>query len=178
RAWARTRRTFSEGAWSLRRRLALAFVIAGALLLLGALLGGLALNSMVGDVNLQVDRLDPAARNTSYLLASLLNEETGVRGYALTGQQSFLRPYQQGSAQSAGYVRTLQLLIAPYPKLRQQLREVEAQAARWRTDYADPAVAAVNQHHSVSTGLETVGKQDFDRLRSQIAMLNRDLLAE
>src|SRR5262249_48435683 len=41
-----------------------------------------------------------------------------------------------------------------------------------------PAVAAVNQHHSVSTGLETAGKQDFDRLRSQIAMLNRDLLAE
>ncbi len=84
--WAKTRHGFSQGTWSLRRRLALAFVVAGVLLPIGSVLGALALNSLVSAVNVQVNRLDPAARNTSYLLASLLNEETGVRGYVLTAR--------------------------------------------------------------------------------------------
>ncbi len=45
--WAKTRKGFSQGTWSLRRRLALAFVVAGVLLLIGSVLGALALNSLV-----------------------------------------------------------------------------------------------------------------------------------
>jgi hypothetical protein len=116
RIWAKTRQNFSESTWSLKRRLAYAFALAGALLTVGCLLGGLALNSMVSAVNLQVDRLDPSARETSYLLASLLNEETGVRGYLLTGRQSFLLPYRDGLTQTAGYIAGLHNLLDPYQR--------------------------------------------------------------
>lgn len=176
--WARTRHGFGQGTWSLRRRLALAFVVAGVLLAIGAVLGALSLNGLVGAVNVQVNQLDPAARNTSYLLASLLNEETGVRGYVLTREQSFLKPYQQGVAETAAHIRTLHRLIAGYPGLQPKLRSVEEMASQWRTEYAEPAIAAGKNGGPVSIPLETTGKNDFDQIRAKIGVLNSDILAE
>ncbi|HYS32436.1 MAG TPA: ATP-binding protein [Streptosporangiaceae bacterium] len=173
-----TRHSFSQGTWSLRRRLGYAFAIAGALLAVGCLVGGLALNGMVGAVDLQINRLDPAARETSNLLSSLLGEETGVRGYILTGQQSFLAPYRDGVVQTAGHLARLHGLVDPYPALGRRLRAVEAQADLWRTGYAAPAVATVMQHGTVTAASETTGEQDFDRARADISALSKAILAE
>lgn len=176
--WARTRRAIGQGTWSLRRRLALAFVVAGVVLAIGAFLGALALNSLVGAVDVQVNRLDPAARNTSYLLASLLNEETGVRGYVLTHEQSFLQPYQAGVTETTQRIRRLHQLIDPYPGLRTGLRGVVAAADQWRSQYAEPAISAARNGHLPSTALETTGKNDFDQIRATIGVLNHEILAE
>lgn len=178
RVWARTRHNFGESSWSLRRRLGTAFAVAGAVLVIGCVLGGLALNAMISAVNLQVDRLDPAARNTSYLLTSLVDEETGIRGYIITGQQSYLAPYRRGLVQTASHVTALHRLLDPYPALRRRLRTVEGQADLWRAQYADPAVAVIMHHGQVSAAAEATGKTDFDRLRVDIQALNREILAE
>lgn len=178
RIWARTRLSYSEAGWSLRRRLAYVFVVAGSLLVLGCVLGGLALNTMVSAVDVQVNQLDPGARSTSYLLAAALNEETGVRGYIITRQSSFLQPYHQGVAQSADQIRSLHKLIDAYPRLRIRLHAVEIQGDRWRDNYAGPAIAAVRAHRMPSRLLEALGKHDFDSLRAAIASLRAELTAE
>jgi signal transduction histidine kinase len=177
-AWARTRHSFSEGTWSLKSRLGLAFVIAGTVFVLGSVLGGLALNGMVSAVNLQVDRLDPAVRDTSYLLTSLVDEETGVRGYIITGQQSFLAPYRRGVTQTASSIAGLHRLVDAYPALRPRLHTVETQADLWRSQYADPAITAVVHHQQVPASLETTGKKDFDLLRADLEALNKEILSE
>jgi signal transduction histidine kinase len=174
--WARTRRGYGQSTWSLRRRLALAFVVAGVLLVIGAVLGGLALNSLVSAVNVQVNRLDPAARTSSYVLVSLLNEETGVRGYLLTGERSFLAPYHQGMRQTAADLRTLHRLVDPYPDLRPRLRAAEQAAEFWQTRYSKPAVAAKASGKSPSVALENTGKSAFDQIRASIAVLNARIL--
>ncbi|MGN6676340.1 MAG: sensor histidine kinase [Streptosporangiaceae bacterium] len=176
--WARTRRGIRQGAWSLRRRLALAFVVAGVVVVIGAVLGALALNSLVGAVDVQVNRLDPAARNTSYVLASLLNEETGVRGYVLTHEQSFLEPYHTGVVETTSRIQRLHQLIGPYADLRPRLRAVEAAADRWRSEYAMPAIAAARNGGTPGKALETTGKNTFDEIRTTIGALNHDILRE
>jgi len=176
--WARTRHTFSEETWSLRRRLGLAFVIAGAVFVLGSVLGALALNGMVSAVNLQVNRLDPAARTSSSMLTSLVDEETGVRGYIITGQQSFLAPYQQGVGQAARNLAELHNLVDAYPALRPRLRAIETQANLWRSQYAAPAIAAIMSHQQVPDSLETTGQNDFDLVRTDIGALNSEILSE
>jgi signal transduction histidine kinase len=176
--WARTRRGYGQGSWSLRRRLALAFVVAGALLLVGAVLGGLALNSLVDAVNVQVNRLDPAARTTSNVLVSLLNEETGVRGYLLTGEKSFLKPYHQGMRQAATELRTLHRLVDPDPDLRPRLSAAEYAASVWQARYAGPAVAARASGESPSVTLENVGKRYFDRIRTRTVALSTRILSD
>lgn len=176
--WARTRHSFSEGTWSLRRRLALASIIAGAVLVVGCIIGGLALNSLISAVDLQVNRLDPAARENSYLLTSLVDEETGVRGYIITRQGSYLQPYHQGIAKAATYVAALHRLVDAYPKLRADLHAVQTRAATWRSSYAEPAIAGVTAHSTPSPALEATGKTAFDKLRADIERLNHEILIE
>ena len=43
-----------------------------------------------------MDRIQPARSASFQLQNSLLDQETGVRGYALTGDDSFLDPYEKG----------------------------------------------------------------------------------
>jgi len=174
---ARARRNFGQAAWSMRRRLAVAFTVAGALLVVGCVAGGIALNSMINAVDNQVNRLDPAARETGYLLGSLLNEQTGVRGFIITRQQAYLAPYRDGLAQSARHVRSLHRLLDPHASLRGRLLTVESLASRWRMDYAIPAIAAA-QHSQTSVSLEAKGNSEFDQLRGSIAALNSGILSE
>ena len=179
-AWIRasTTRTFSHRTWSLRRRLGYAFAIAGGLLAVGCLLGGLALNSMISAVNLQINRLDPAARDTSYLLSSLLSEQTGVRGYIITRQEPFLAPFHLGLTQTAAYIAGLHGLVDPYPALRSRLRTVQARARVWRVEYAGPAISAIRRNGTVSVETETTGASDFGQVRAAITALDSEILAE
>ncbi|HEX5191088.1 MAG TPA: ATP-binding protein [Streptosporangiaceae bacterium] len=176
--WAKTRRRFDQKTWSLRRRLWLAFVVAGVLLLVGSVLGGLALNSLISAVDVQVNRLDPAARSARNVLVSLLNEETGVRGYLLTGEQSFLQPYRQGMRQAAADLRSLHGLVDSYPDLRQRQSAAERAADVWQAQYARPAVAAKASGKSPGVALENTGKKDFDQIRAKLEVLSSRILAE
>ena len=58
--------------------------------------GGIALVSLHDARNRVVNVIDPATLAAQQLDNALVNQETGVRGYALSGQQSFLAPYTAG----------------------------------------------------------------------------------
>ena len=177
--WARTRENSAGSGWSLKRRLALAFAVAGVLLVVGCVVGGLALASMIKAVNLQVNRLDPALRYSSYLYNSYINQETGVRGYALTkGKKDFLAPYTQGVSSAARNKKLLLQLTAPYPKLRADLNTAIAKADQWSSAYAVPAVATVQHDGTVSDASEVVGKNDFDAFRTAVIAFNTEAITE
>ena len=87
---------------SARRRLtasqwfAIAVIALVAIGVLGTVASVLALVRL-GDARVQLtDRLSPAAISAADLRAAMIDQETGVRGYALTGDQSFLDPYEDG----------------------------------------------------------------------------------
>ncbi|MBH0246453.1 CHASE3 domain-containing protein, partial [Streptomyces cavourensis] len=58
--------------------------------------GGLVLSRMSDHTNNLVDRIQPARSVSFQLQNALLDQETGVRGFALTGDESFLEPYEAG----------------------------------------------------------------------------------
>ena len=68
--------------------------------------GGIALVRQRDARSQVVDVIDPAALQAQLLDNALVNQETGVRGYALSAQQSFLAPYTDGMA--AEHVRDQQ----------------------------------------------------------------------
>ncbi len=177
--WARTRESVPGRGWSLKRRLGYVFALAATLLVVGCVVGGLALASMIKAVNLQVDRLDPALRYSSYLFNSYINQETGVRGYALAkGQADFLQPYTQGVASAAHNKKVLHQLVDPYPKLRADLETAITKADQWSSAYAIPAINTVRNHGTVSDATEVTGKNDFDAFRAAVIAFNNEALAE
>ena len=99
--------------------------------------GGLALLTLRHNRERVVVTLDPAALAVQQLDIAMLNQETGVRGYALSGQQAFLAPYTQGHAEEMSAVATLRRLQGQLPPGSQaELTSVTNQAHYWRTYYA------------------------------------------
>src|SRR5215471_8811562 len=102
---------------SQQRRWPLSRIIGVALLLLllfsvaAMVAGGLSLLSLHDNRERVVSTIDPAGLQVQRLDTALVNQETGVRGYVLSAQQDFLRPYRDGVAQEAGAIKALRGVI-------------------------------------------------------------------
>jgi signal transduction histidine kinase len=163
--------------WPLSRIVGVA-VLALLLFSVGAVVaGGIALVSLHDARNRVINVIDPATLAAQQLDNALVNQETGVRGYALSAQQSFLSPYTAGVAAEQTAINTLHQLASQLPaKTISDLNSVTDQAQAWRTRYAQPTIAQVARTGKpvVSPDIIT-GKTDFDSLRATVATLQADV---
>ena len=163
--------------WPLSRIVNVA-VLALLLFSVGAVIaGGVALVSLHDARNRVVNVIDPATTAAQQLDNALVNQETGVRGYALSAQESFLTPYTNGVAAEQTAVSTLRQLARQLPgATTADLDSVINQAQYWRTRYAQPTISQVSRTGKpvVSPDIIT-GKVDFDALRAKAAVLQADV---
>jgi signal transduction histidine kinase len=152
----------------------------GVLLVLAVLGIGLALlaNAQLDrNRNLLLDKVGPARRTSLALENALINEETGVRGYVITEDPSFLQPYRDGLKDESEAFATLRASeSATGPLVTAKVEAVHKQAQAWQREYAQPALAHPTVHRSVASGLR--GKRLFDPLRASLASLQSALEAK
>jgi signal transduction histidine kinase len=92
------------------------------------------LNSEVEWVD-HTDEVISAAERTRGLLVDM---ETGVRGYLLTGNGVFLEPYQRALPEAGGAFDRLQRLVADNPAQRVRVERLRAELGRWEAIAAAP----------------------------------------
>jgi signal transduction histidine kinase len=163
--------------WPLSRIIGVALLILLLFSLAAMVAGGLALVSLHDDRERVVGTIDPARLQVQRLDTALVDQETGVRGYALSGQRDFLAPYYNGVTDERNAIGALQAVIGQLPaSAAADLKSVTAQARFWRTHYAQPTITKVSQAGKpvVSPDILT-GKADFDALRARVAALQADL---
>jgi signal transduction histidine kinase len=156
-------------------------VIVGVLLVVaaaGAVAGLLALARLSDRRELLADRIDPANLSLLRLSNALLDEETGVRGYALGGDETYLAPYRRGRVEEAAALRDLERLQGPgeLAGVRAGLVRARALATDWRSRYAEPAIAAIGAGDEPPPA--SAGKAAFDRLRAALVAEQRALAIE
>lgn len=124
-----------------------------------------------------INRLSPADAAASQLRAAFLNQETGVRGYALSGDDAALEPYTAGLRLQEEATAELRGLISPRSELIADLDGIEQDAASWRSAFVEPILAV-----TPDTGgrpLDPVvfdrGKNTFDELRAGLGELDLHL---
>jgi signal transduction histidine kinase len=164
------------GGWPLGRIIGIGALIAGAFSILAIIIGAAALTGLDGARSQVVDTLDPASFHASQLEVALLNQETGVRGYVLTAQPSFLQPYWAGIAQQGRQAGTLRPLLSGMPAAQADLTKVLAKVTKWRANYAEPTITQVRTSGkpAVSSAIYQ-GKADFDSLRATLSALQGEL---
>jgi signal transduction histidine kinase len=170
----------SRGHWSLRRWLQLvgALCLGAAVAAIAA--GALALAHLSAARTVLVDHLDPALLGAQALSAALVNQETGVRGFAATGDRAFLAPYQDGRQQENAALATLRRLgtAEPRPELTTGLTEILDKAQAWRADYAEPTITAVTASGPAGAHVDPeLGKTRFDALRGPLERQRTGLAA-
>ncbi len=75
------------------------------------------------------------------VLGNLIDMETGLRGFYLTGKDDFLAPYNNGRVAFQANIRQLKLLTADNALQVRRWEDIEARAAIWQRDVADPGLA-------------------------------------
>ena len=108
-----------------------------------------------------LDDIGPAVRANQSLEVALLNQETGIRGYALTRDAEFLTPYRDSFADEAAAMAVLRGYFTGRPE-EAQVDELARAVEAWRSGYAEPVVAATDG----APGSGPDHRQDVVRQRS------------
>ncbi len=146
--------------------------------LVGAMLGGMAL-VVVGAANRvdskAVDSLYPAGLEISEVLLATTDQESGVWGYALSSNRSFLTDYETGKIQAErGFDRLEELLSTDQRDLLPLLSQARTNWRVWMAGYAEPRIAEVSRG-DVDVAREEIidgaGRRVFRLLRSDLALL-------
>ncbi|HWS37307.1 MAG TPA: ATP-binding protein [Actinoplanes sp.] len=161
--------------WSLRRRVAMLFAVAGVLLSgIGVL--GMA-TAVYSNVNLDVilNKTGPMRLAGQDLNAAYLDQETGIRGYALSRRQENLRPYEAGVRAERELLTRIDTLNDDVGnnRVRAGLRLVRDRADEWRRSVADPVINAEAEGEPTAA---TIGTAQFDALRDAVNRLQDDIL--
>ena len=152
--------------------------VAGSALvaLLAGVIAGVALHTLSASRQQVVSVADPAAIQALQLDAGMVNQETGVRGYALSAKESFLQPYLSGLAQQRDAEAMLPGLLAAVPGGRRHLAVASSLISDWQARYARPTIALVRASGKpvISPAIDR-GKAEFDAIRAAIAVLQDDI---
>jgi CHASE3 domain sensor protein len=130
--------------WPLSRIIGGAVLLATVFSLAAVVTGALALAHLDDERQRIETTIDPAALAAQQLYSALLNQETGVRGYALSAQPDFLAPYTQGMTDEQAAVAQLRQLMPQLPAASgADFTQTLTQAHDWRTRYAQPTIKQI-----------------------------------
>ena len=157
----------------------LSMAVAVTVLLVGTIVVIVSFSNLLAARSEVFNRLGPALVQTEKLRTSLLDQETGVRGFAQTHDGRFLEPYEDGKTAEAALTRNLHSLLADeQAPIERRLDDVTGAAATWRRDVAEPIANspdATNGDDGEQAAL--MSKLAFDDVRAAVDRLERDVSA-
>ncbi|MEE2853646.1 MAG: CHASE3 domain-containing protein [Actinomycetota bacterium] len=164
---------------TVRGWLALVLWVMGVTVLVGALVGAVLLHRTDEVSRQMAQNIQPARVAAARLQAALRDQETGMRGYLMAADRQFLAPYYDGQRAEQAAADEIRRLVGGRPELIADLDAVEAAAADWRTNYAEPLIANVAPKTPTYLSPRTadMGKVKFDRLRELFDTQNTHLAA-
>ncbi|MFD9464934.1 ATP-binding protein [Streptomyces sp. NPDC060027] len=172
-------RARESSTWTTRRWLRVGATVALTVLTLLAVTGAWVLEQTESISKNLVNVKSPALSTSFRLESALLNQETGIRGYGVTGTPDFLTPYQQGLTDQATYTARLTELLHGDAAALKDLKGVQDAADAWQKRIARPIAASPAGAPSPLTAERAAaGKKAFDTLRSALSGQQQRLRTE
>ncbi|OHV95394.1 chemotaxis protein [Janthinobacterium lividum] len=151
-------------------------------LLLAALVTVATLNvSRLADANAINTHTFQVLAENSALLESLINVETGQRGYVITGAEASLEPYKAGQAAFGTHLATARGLTSDNPAQQERLMKLDAAKQAWLAGALDPVIAMRRAVVQGTAAIEPVlalekegrGKQGMDAMRALLGEIGQ-----
>ena len=161
----------------------------GLLLALLLFLVGLSLYNfrLVGQADAYKTRSYQTLLESESLLQSLINMETGVRGFLITGEEPFLDPYDRGRADFTEHLQGARALMREARDQNARLDRLADLERAWNDALIAPALAQRREAASLDEGLRAAAaraqerKSAMDGMRGVIRQIEdreNELLAE
>jgi sigma-B regulation protein RsbU (phosphoserine phosphatase) len=156
----------------LRRRLVLLFA---AVLFAVLVVGAVSAVFIVQRDNTRATerRLSIAEEQATQLSAASSDEETGARGFVLSGDERFLEPFGLGTRNATRIERSLRAIAADEHAIRPPLTRALRAIAQWRDNAALPAIdlRQAGQVAGATATLTAPGAALFDTVHARLATL-------
>jgi signal transduction histidine kinase len=151
--------------------------IMGVLIMAGGVAGTLLINRTDRVSAQLIDEVQPSRSAAFRLQAALRDQETAVRGYAISADPQFLVPYHQGLVAEATAADDIRKRAGSRSELIADLNAIEQAAATWRESFAGPLIASITPGTPsvVEADVAERGKAEFDRIRGLFDTQNQDL---
>jgi signal transduction histidine kinase len=162
----------TKDARTLRRTFAIGATLTALLMIVAIASGGVMLSRLTEARTQLLDDVGPAVRANQDLEVAFLNQETGIRGYALTRREEFLQPYRDGLTGQEAALAVLREHLRGQAGTTAQADAVEAAVQVWRAGYAEPVIAGGNVPDPAT------GKALFDAVRVPMGDLTATLEQE
>ena len=169
---------FELRTWTLRRRIAAlcaaTAVVLGALAVFAAITAAQH-NRQLDDV---LNRASPMRAAGESLNTAFVDQETGIRGYAIGGRPGNLDPYTRGLADEQELTARIEQLLDPGDtKIQAALDVVKERATTWHSTVADPVINAIRTGGpEAGRALIVAGSTTaFDALRDAIGQMQAQI---
>ncbi len=124
-----------------------------------------------------VDHTNKVVATANDALTGLVNMETGLRGFMVTGKDEFLEPYQAGQTAYRARLDALLQLTDDNPQQVARWNDIRGRSLQWETEFAERGIALRRQVSAGEAGFEQLGtftasgggKQIFDGIRAVFA---------
>ena len=115
-----------------------------------------------------VEHSERVIGNASEISKEMVDMETGLRGYMLAGEESFLQPYVLSKPKVAASIASLLKLVEDSPAQVDRLNAILAQHQQW-DQYAQEMIRLRAANGDVTGPVKTGrGKNQFDEIRRQL----------
>ena len=105
-----------------------------------------------------------------HLVSAMVNQETGLRGYLVSGQEGFLEPYKSGEAEFSTALADLRRLTSDNATQQRRLDQIATLAASWRSKVAEPEIALMRdpatREQARAMEASAAGKTAMDGIRA------------
>ncbi|ARO54586.1 chemotaxis protein [Methylorubrum zatmanii] len=149
----------------------------GAIALVSILSSGAVLHALnqLHDATEARRRVVLVLRDLDAFRTAMLNQETGLRGYLITGKESSLEPYRGGRSALNEVVNRLRGFVGTDAEPSKLLEEAIVAAQTWQKDIGEAAIRLAadpaKRPDAVRIEAEGKGKQFFDTLREKLAAI-------
>jgi len=174
---------FSLASMKVSSKLAAAFAVLVVITITATVINYQKLNFMRQTAQWRTHTYD-VIETLSAVMASMVDSETGLRGYLIGGEDRFLDPFRNGSKSFDEAFAKVKSLTADNPAQQKRLDELHAAAMTWRNEVAAKEIALMSKPETRAEALRMeasgAGKASMDAIRAKIAEVDaveRSLLA-
>ncbi|MCP4182568.1 MAG: HAMP domain-containing protein [Hyphomicrobiales bacterium] len=132
---------------------------------------------LIHKTNGWVDHTNEVLTSAGMLISDVVNMETGLRGYLLSGKNDFREPLDAGRINFAKRIKALEKKVSDNPKQVARLKKADITIEKWQSKVAEPAITLrkkVNTgefqlQHIESMVARKKGKRFIDSFRNVMA---------
>lgn len=122
------------------------------------------------DMTTWVDRSQQLISQSHRVQKLLTDMETGLRGYALTGDREYLNPYEEARTELDSALAKIHRLVEEQPREIARVKKVEALAKEWVVRYSDVTITRLKGGRRRVYD-PAIGRTMMDEMRDELSQL-------